>query len=90
MNDCGGASITTRAEWLACLHAPGSDSPNQHDADELNIIYAHSGTDAGSGNGGNGGNGGGGGPPCSKKPNHPNCVPSGWVTVHTLAIPSFD
>ena len=87
MNDCGDPSITTRADWLDCLHAPGSDSPNAHDAFQLNLIYDHSGDEAGS----NGGKSGGGGPPCSKKPNHPNCVPSGrWVTVHTFTIPNFD
>ena len=46
MNDCGDPSITTRADWLACLHAEGSDSPNGHDIFQLNLIYGHSGDEA--------------------------------------------
>lgn len=35
------------------------------------------------------GGGDNGGPPCSKNPNHPNCVPQGavWITVHVIPAP---
>ena len=76
MNDAGNA--TTPAEWLAILNAPGSDSPNQHDIDQLNTIYAHSLTEAG---------GDGKPKPCKGK----KCSStSGWVTVHVFAVPDFD
>jgi hypothetical protein len=57
-------------------------SPNQHDINQLDTIYAHLSGDTGDTNGGNGG------PPCSKNPTHPNCVdgsPSGPYSVKRLA-----
>ena len=82
MNDCGGSDITTRAQWLACLNAPGSDSPNAHDTVELNLIYSHS-------------DGVPPPPPGGGKPPKPckgkKCPSQGrWVTVHTFPIPNFD
>lgn len=59
-------------------------SPNQHDYDQLNTIYAHLGGTTGSGDDG----GGSGGPPCSKKPDHPNCsnrAPGAPYSVQHLA-----
>ena len=61
-------------------------SPNIHDADTFNVIYGHSDTIPEEDGGGSGG-----GPPCSKKPDHPNCQPSGrWVTVDVFPIPADD
>ena len=38
MNDCAGLR---GEEWLACLSDPQGVTPNAHDAEELNRIYAH-------------------------------------------------
>jgi hypothetical protein len=64
----------------------GFPAPNQHDTDQLNLIYSHTHTDAPDGGGDEGG---GGGPPCDKNPTHPNCIPANghWVTVHVFQIP---
>jgi hypothetical protein len=43
-------------------------SPNQHDYNQLDTIYAHLGGTPGDTGGDKGG------PPCSKNPSHPNCV----------------
>lgn len=54
-------------------------SPNSHDAETLGIVYAHDDAVESDDPGG---------PPCSKKPDHPNCRPIGrWVTVHIFEIP---
>lgn len=55
-----------------------NNTPNNHDREQLNIIYAHD-------DGGSGG-GGGGGPNCDKNPNRPPCQRrSGqWITVHVF------
>ncbi len=60
-------------------------APNGHDTDQLAAIYGH--TDII--DGGSDDDGGGGGPPCSKNPNHPNCVPQNgvWITVHVFPVP---
>ncbi|MEX2556209.1 MAG: hypothetical protein WEB06_11315 [Actinomycetota bacterium] len=55
-------------------------APNQHDAQELNAIYAHD-------DGGSGGGGGSGGPNCDKNPNKPPCQGARdgqWITVHVF------
>lgn len=53
MNDC--ATAATQEEWLACLNAAGSDAPNLHDDEQLNLSYSH--TDGGGGGGGGKGSG---------------------------------
>ena len=52
------------------LFDPAFISPNGHDYDTLDEIYAHL---DGSGGGGGGNGGGKGGPDCTEKPNHPKC-----------------
>ncbi len=57
-------------------------SPNQHDINQLDTIYAHLDGTTGDDGGGNGG------PPCSKNPSHPNCVngsPGAPYSVQRLA-----
>ena len=66
---------------------PGSEtSPNQHDTDQLNLIYNHTDDTDGEAGGGNGG-GGGGCPPGN--PNHPKCntTTGVWITVHVFPFP---
>lgn len=63
---------------------------NSEDAATLNDMYGSGGhDDEGSGTPPPDDGGGNGGPPCSKNPNHPNCVPQGavWITVHKIPVP---
>ncbi|NIR31665.1 MAG: hypothetical protein GWN84_20605 [Gammaproteobacteria bacterium] len=39
MDDC--ATRPTYAEWMACLEAPAGTTPNVHDGEQLEDIYAH-------------------------------------------------
>ena len=55
--------------------------PNFHDAEQLNLIYSHVDVEPPVDDTGPGG------PPCSKKPDHPNCRAIGWLTVHVFKVP---
>ncbi len=58
-------------------------SPDSHDNVTLGNIYSHPD--------GISDDSGGGGPPCSKKPDHPNCRKAeGWVIVDIFPIPEDD
>ncbi len=77
-----------RTTVISCMNdqAPlgSATSPDAHDAETLNFIYAHlDGSEEPTTDDP-------GGPPCSKNPTHPNCRPfdeGRWLTVHIFPIP---
>ena len=76
MDDCTWAETTE--EWLTCLNNPASVGTNQHDEDQLNLIYSHldvsePSPDAGTTSG------------CGKS-KRPGCRQAGWVTVHSFPM----
>jgi hypothetical protein len=78
MDDCAGAESTEA--WLDCLNDPLTVDPNQHDEDQLNLIYGHTDVvpdtpDAGSTDG------------CGNS-RRPGCRQEGWTTIHSF--PMFD
>lgn len=79
MNDC--LTAATYDEWLTCLNNPSAELTNQHDAEQLNLIYSHADEESSSS-----------GPNCDMFNNHPKC-PSGtpgnmgtWIDVHSTPV----
>lgn len=75
-----------RTEFDTCMNdsallSSTAPYPNLHDAEQLNLIYDHTDVVPDSGDDESGG------PPCSKKPDHPKCRATGWLTVHVFRIP---